>query len=304
MFIYKITNITNEKNYIGKSKNVEKRWKKHIRNALTDNRSGHFYTALRKYGPDCFSVETILCSITKEDTNHLEKLMIKQYDSIRNGYNLTEGGDGGTNESFRKLSRERKGKTLIEQYGIEKAASIKAKMSKSMIGKLLGRIISNDCRKKISITLKEKYKNNIEFKNHNAEVNRKKAKKGENHPMFNKTHTIEARNKISTANKGRKYTDIQKKTRAEFSKGANNPFYKDVEIIKVLELMISNPHDTMENIGKIFGLSRPTISKKIKDVLQITNIQQYKNDIGIKKWIEFLRENNNNVRFHSKDLVN
>lgn len=86
--IYKITNKINGKIYIGQSKNVERRWREHLRSK--DNTPIH--CALRKYGPENFNFE-ILAECDKDELNRLEQFYIQEYDCMSpRGYNLTPGG--------------------------------------------------------------------------------------------------------------------------------------------------------------------------------------------------------------------
>lgn len=95
--IYKIENKVNGKVYIGQTvKTSDQRFLEHIDNAL----SGKKYLlsrAIRKYGASSFSVETVLDNLTQEEANFYERYFIKKYQSnVRgNGYNMTEGGEGG-----------------------------------------------------------------------------------------------------------------------------------------------------------------------------------------------------------------
>ena len=50
-------------------------------------------------------------------------------------------------------------------------------------------------------------------------------KKGENHPMWSKTHSEESRNKISEANTGKTRSDETRNKISESKKGENNPNY-------------------------------------------------------------------------------
>jgi hypothetical protein len=53
------------------------------------------HKAIRKYGEDGFNIEIITTCKTKEEVNHKEIEMIRQYNSKSpNGYNLTDGGEG------------------------------------------------------------------------------------------------------------------------------------------------------------------------------------------------------------------
>lgn len=96
MTIYKITNIKNNKSYIGKCEtSLEDRWRRHVREALDFTLDTHFARAIRRYGEDSFNVEAIDTATTSEELCEKEKYWIAHYDSYNTGYNMTLGGDGG-----------------------------------------------------------------------------------------------------------------------------------------------------------------------------------------------------------------
>ena len=51
--IYKITNLVNEKVYIGQAQDIEKRWREHKCSSKSNNQI--LYRAIRKYGLENFS---------------------------------------------------------------------------------------------------------------------------------------------------------------------------------------------------------------------------------------------------------
>ena len=98
-YIYKITNTVTNKEYIGyTSRNINRRFYEHKWEALNtsyaENKS-YLYQSMRKYGTECFIIETVLeFDENKLDWKELEKYYIKKYKTlIPNGYNLLEGGD-------------------------------------------------------------------------------------------------------------------------------------------------------------------------------------------------------------------
>lgn len=96
--IYKITNTTNGKCYIGQSRDIEARWAKHL-SAYKSSSDWELYRAFKKYGISAFKFEVVEeCSI--EELNEREIYWIAQYDSFNNGYNMTLGGEAcnGTND--------------------------------------------------------------------------------------------------------------------------------------------------------------------------------------------------------------
>lgn len=93
--IYKITNLVNNKVYIGQSINIEKRIKEHFWKATCEKDisfNSILHQAIRKYGKENFIWE-ILEECSVEDIDRLEQEYIKQYNCISpNGYNILVGG--------------------------------------------------------------------------------------------------------------------------------------------------------------------------------------------------------------------
>ena len=91
--IYKITKIENGKSYIGKSNNIERRFKEH----QTKGKASRIPVdeAIEKYGIYAFTYEIIEeCSL--EELNEKEQYWIKYYNTKENGYNCSDGGDAAT----------------------------------------------------------------------------------------------------------------------------------------------------------------------------------------------------------------
>lgn len=137
MFIYKITNLVNNKVYIGQTnrKTVEKRWNDH-KSALNRNGHGnkHLQSAWNKYGSDSFKFE-ILEQFQPDmnfDIDNLERYWIKTLDSQNpiKGYNKTGGGEGGkpTEETRAKMSAAKKGKPRSEETRAKMSLAQKSKV--------------------------------------------------------------------------------------------------------------------------------------------------------------------------------
>lgn len=93
-FIYKITNRVNGKVYIGQTHfTIEHRWKQHQKNFNIEHRKQPLYCAFAKYGIENFDVEKIE-EIECDKLDEREIYWIAYYDSFKNGYNATLGGDG------------------------------------------------------------------------------------------------------------------------------------------------------------------------------------------------------------------
>jgi group I intron endonuclease len=96
--IYKAKNKVNQKVYIGfTKKSLARRIWEHNNDALRTDRNNNtkFYNAIRKYGIDAFNFEILLESNDANFLlNHEENRLIKEYDSIKQGYNTCSGGQG------------------------------------------------------------------------------------------------------------------------------------------------------------------------------------------------------------------
>ena len=91
-YIYKITNKLNNKVYIGQTIcQPSKRWYHHLADANLGS-NVKFHRALRKYGKDNFTRD-IIEEIDDELLDEREIYWIEYYDSFKNGYNSTKGGD-------------------------------------------------------------------------------------------------------------------------------------------------------------------------------------------------------------------
>jgi group I intron endonuclease len=127
--IYKLTS-PNGKCYIGQTWDFEKRIKYYKSYSCTNQIK--LLNALKKYKFEKFSTEIMEEGIEKqEEMDTKEKYFIKLFDSIENGYNLTEGGKGG------KMSEETKLKMSISHKGKKFSEEHKSKISKSNRGKII-----------------------------------------------------------------------------------------------------------------------------------------------------------------------
>ena len=94
--IYKITNQINKQAYIGLSKDCLKRWSDHYSKSYhsqkQDDLDKPLYKAMRKYGRENFSFE-IIEECNSEELCEREIYWISYFDTYKNGYNATMGGD-------------------------------------------------------------------------------------------------------------------------------------------------------------------------------------------------------------------
>lgn len=114
MIIYRITNLINNKMYIGQTiKSLEHRWKAHIADSRVKSKRP-ICLAIAKYGKEYFRIEQIAKVDSKEQLDELEELIIRMLDSInpKIGYNARAGGNNTTfsSEVRAKMSLAKKGK--------------------------------------------------------------------------------------------------------------------------------------------------------------------------------------------------
>ena len=96
--IYKITNLINNKCYIGQSINILDRWRHHKSSAFNKNDYRYeypLYRAFRKYGLENFSFE-IIEECLQSDLDKKEEYYINLFNAIDYGYNQVLVKQGGT----------------------------------------------------------------------------------------------------------------------------------------------------------------------------------------------------------------
>ena len=94
-YIYLITNNVNGNKYVGKTElSIEERWGQHIKDSKKEKcEIRPLYRAIRKYGVENFSIKEIDTG-QGEELNNKEQYWIQYYDTYKNWYNATLGGDG------------------------------------------------------------------------------------------------------------------------------------------------------------------------------------------------------------------
>ena len=180
--IYLIRNKVNGKCYIGQTingfdgrynysgegiervHNYHKSWKEHNRSY-----NKHLLSSIEKHGFEAFEVNKCLdYAFSLEELNIKEKVYIQLYNSFKNGYNETLGGEGKegcspSEETKTKMSEANKGKHLSDET--------KQKMSEARKGEnnpMYGKHLSDETKQKMS-----------------------EAKKGENHPKAKAVYCYE-----------------------------------------------------------------------------------------------------------------
>lgn len=165
--IYGYTNLESGKMYIGQTLYPERRWNAH--------RYGKYKNGWHKdyqNNPDKYEYSVIEYNVPEDKLDEREMFWISFFDSYRNGYNLTEGGNTTrgykySDEAKQKISESHKGEKN-PYYGRQHSEEWRQKMSERMKGE-----------------------NNPFYNNHSLA--------GKKHPMYGKHHSEETRKKISEA---------------------------------------------------------------------------------------------------------
>ena len=107
--IYLATNKKNGKQYVGQTmKNLDKRKRQYVNDALAKRDNYYFHRAIRKHGEKSFNWEIIDKCEKEKELNKLEIFYIQKYDTFRRGYNMTLGAKGvGSGRNHPLYGKER-----------------------------------------------------------------------------------------------------------------------------------------------------------------------------------------------------
>jgi group I intron endonuclease len=149
-YLYSITNMLNNKRYIGLAKDPVDRWRKHRNAAVAARKRQVLHTAMAKHGTDAFAFEVIACCGSWADGLFVERLLIRQFDCRATGYNSTHGGEGvlGLVHSAEALAANR-----AAHLGKKASPEVRAKLSVASASRLRGSL-SDAHRAAISASLK------------------------------------------------------------------------------------------------------------------------------------------------------
>jgi len=231
MIIYKTLNLKTGKVYIGKDKYNNPKY-------LGSGKLLH--QAFNKYGIENFKKETICEAKTKEELDELEIFWVKELNTITpNGYNIAHGGEGGDTMSNNPNKKE-----IFEKH----SKWMKNNPNNPWRNK------SEETKKKISSSLKEKYRNK------------------ENHPSFGKQLSQETKKKIGDANKGKKRTEEQRKRISEANMGKPGYWKEKINENHSKWMKENNPFK-----GKTHTLE---VRKKISEINKKPKSEEHKKKIS------------------------
>lgn len=161
MYIYKITNLINNKIYIGQTtqKRPTDRWHQHKSEVKRNKKSKQvIHKAMLKYGIENFLFEIIDTAINYEELDNKEMMWITKLKSTNKlfGYNIEVGGS-------KRISNENK----------EKYSKLRSEITRKYYS-------NKENREKLSRSQKERFKNNKELSKNISERQKKAALEGTN----------------------------------------------------------------------------------------------------------------------------
>lgn len=236
--IYIIQNLINNKVYIGKSVNIEKRFIRHL-SELRHNRHCNPYLqkAFNKYNESNFKLK-VLEECSEKELDNKEKYWIKYYKDkkICELYNITDGGTGGK----------------MPQYIIDKA---RPKISKAA---------------KEGNYVRHIGKANGMYGRHHTEESKKlmsKHSKGQIPWNKGKHWSEEVKEKISKANKGRKHTEEAKQ---KMKKSHKKVFWNDNKRIWfdglcVVCRLLNFQGISFYKLGKLLNVNPETVRTSVRN---------------------------------------
>lgn len=206
--IYQIRNLSDGKIYVGQSMHLDARKRRHfweLRNNRHSNK--HLQSAYNLYGKENFAFEILL---------YCEEFELTRYeDGIKNSnqdhcYNI------------RIVADSNKGLKHTDEYKRNASEAKKGNKNPNF-----GKTFSQEYRNNISEG--QKGKKVSEEGRHNMSIARKGKKRpefsGENNPMFGKTHTDNAKQKISDTNSDGRMAGENNPMYGKDRSGENNPMF-------------------------------------------------------------------------------
>ena len=179
---------------------------------------------------------------------------------------MTPGGGGGDT-----LSNHPRKAEIFKQKAKQMKGRVVSQETRDKISKIhKGRVISEKQKKQISKTLKSKYKSG------QLVAKLPIVKYGKDHHMFGKTHSTEAKRKMSKSRVGKSHIQMFGKEKAEEIRiktkkrmlGKNNPLYVSIDLDVVVDCIKDGM--LLRDIAKKMNVSYPTILSKFKEKYKIT----------------------------------
>ena len=234
--IYLIINQINGHKYVGQSINIKIRFQRHhlcdYKNKNSSVYKIKLYQAFRKYGIENFEVR-ILEYCETELLDEREKYWIKYFDTFKNGYNSTEGGQNWSENIFSEETKNRRRKTLEKNKSLSCEKHPRSKLTNEEVIKIRQRYIDGESVEQIYSDYKNLYSKDT-FKN--IIFGR----------SYKKIGNVPQKEQIRYTNKNRKLGKL-----------------KD-EIVREIRYKYSLGNTSYPKLAKEYNVSIPTIASIIK----------------------------------------
>lgn len=229
--VYLITNVVNGKRYVGLTRYpLAKRWGEHKACAAAGKRTT-LYRAIRKYGPESFSLEQIASCLSLKSATAVERAVIQAFEPE---YNMTNGGEFTL------------GKRVLSAEAAERIRKAHT-----------GKIITPEQRAAISETLKKRYAVDPEFREKSLQALAAAREK-----IDREAHRAAA----SAASSGRVWSDDSRKRLSDAKKGIRHTQETVARVAamkrkKVECTSLAVAFDSASDAAEATGIHVSTISK-------------------------------------------
>lgn len=146
--IYCIRNKINNKRYVGRSFNIEKRLYDHFRIATSqsdlEQHKWKLYKAIKKYGTENFDTFILETIEDLEKQKEREVYWVSYFDSYKNGYNSTPGGDHFSSKNHSPEVEAQRKETLKLNKSLMDENHPRAKLSNEEVIKIRQRYIEGE----------------------------------------------------------------------------------------------------------------------------------------------------------------
>lgn len=150
MYIYTITNLVNNKMYVGQTiqSNAKMRWYSHC-NMARKNKKSHLYDSMRKYGLDKFEWKVVAVASTINELNELETVWeskLKSQGVVLYNNRATGGNKKHSPESIQKMKQVQKLRHATQNIGGWKRID-----GGAMLGKTHSKVSCLYCKKVLGV---------------------------------------------------------------------------------------------------------------------------------------------------------
>ena len=203
-YIYLVTNLINQKKYIGKHKSAQ------FDPFYRGSGGRHYQNAISKYGWENFKVEVLCWCFSEDELNSEEEFLIDYFNCISDPmyYNETKGGLGGWRQHQPQETRDKIRRTLVGRPRSEYTKKLIGLKNSGPNNSNYGKHLSPSTRAKISETLSTGVAAHPQTKETRDLLS--KLNSGPNNPNYGKKLSESTKAKISAAKKGKTFSDEHK----------------------------------------------------------------------------------------------